>query len=169
MPSTLARLFAYAKSSKSEALDNFTTEALASAIRDDFRPFVPVLVDAGLLRYDEEPRTVGVETQVAVTGAGIVDLDLVLEGEGWLAEVWIEVKVFAGESAEQLLVRNSSASEGFCSSMRRRSRAWLTSPPPSHLSEAYCWRIKRGQVVPHPMWWERLRALSSGRSPLDLA
>jgi hypothetical protein len=26
------------------------------------------------------------------------------------------------------------------------------------LSEAYCRRIKRGQVVPHPMWWVRIEA-----------
>jgi hypothetical protein len=25
------------------------------------------------------------------------------------------------------------------------------------LSEAYCRRIKRGEVVPHPMWWEAVR------------
>ncbi len=28
------------------------------------------------------------------------------------------------------------------------------------LSDAYCRRIRRGLVVPHPMWWERLRTLS---------
>ncbi len=27
------------------------------------------------------------------------------------------------------------------------------------LSDAYCRRIRRGQVVPHPMWWERLEGL----------
>ena len=102
MPSTLARLFQYAKSSKSEALENFTTEALAAAIRDDPRPLIPVLVNAGLLSYDQDPTVLGVETQVAVPGAGIVDLDLVLEGEGWLTEVWVEVKVWAGESGQQL-------------------------------------------------------------------
>jgi hypothetical protein len=28
------------------------------------------------------------------------------------------------------------------------------------LSEAYCRRVKRGLVVPHPMWWERLATIS---------
>jgi hypothetical protein len=31
------------------------------------------------------------------------------------------------------------------------------------LSDAYCRRIKRGAVVPHPMWWERLRAVALDR------
>jgi hypothetical protein len=26
------------------------------------------------------------------------------------------------------------------------------------LSQAYCRRIKRGEVVPHPMWWESIEA-----------
>jgi hypothetical protein len=28
------------------------------------------------------------------------------------------------------------------------------------LSLAYCRRVKRGLVVPHPMWWERLRTIA---------
>lgn len=31
------------------------------------------------------------------------------------------------------------------------------------LSEAYCRKIKRGLVVPHPMWWEQMRRLSGPR------
>jgi hypothetical protein len=27
----------------------------------------------------------------------------------------------------------------------------------TRLSLAYCRQIKRGLVVPHPMWWERLQ------------
>jgi hypothetical protein len=30
------------------------------------------------------------------------------------------------------------------------------------LSLAYCRQIKRGLVVPHPMWWEGLRVPGSG-------
>lgn len=32
------------------------------------------------------------------------------------------------------------------------------------LSLAYCRQIKRGQVVPHPMWWEVMRATGAGTS-----
>lgn len=28
------------------------------------------------------------------------------------------------------------------------------------LSLSYCRRLKRGEVTPHPMWWEALRALA---------
>ena len=31
------------------------------------------------------------------------------------------------------------------------------------LSEAYCRRIKRGEVVPHPMWWETVQDVSAGQ------
>jgi hypothetical protein len=32
------------------------------------------------------------------------------------------------------------------------------------LSLAYCRQIKRGSVVPHPMWWEALQALGVAAS-----
>jgi hypothetical protein len=28
------------------------------------------------------------------------------------------------------------------------------------LSEAYCRRVRKGLVVPHPMWWEALHAVA---------
>ncbi len=102
MSSSLTRLLLYTKGTKSEALENFTTEAFAAAIRRDFTPLVPVLRDRGLLRYDEEPRSITAQTQVAVTGAGVIDLDLVIDGGAWAVELWIEVKVGAGESGHQL-------------------------------------------------------------------
>lgn len=33
------------------------------------------------------------------------------------------------------------------------------------LSFGYCGRIKAGGVVPHPMWWERLRELGLAARP----
>ncbi len=102
MSSTLSRLYGFAKGTKIESLENFTTEALAAAVRQDPRPLVIVLRDHGLLRYDQEPSEVNVETQVAVAGAGIVDLIVEARGRDWSNEIWVEVKVGAGESGMQL-------------------------------------------------------------------
>ncbi len=97
MTSTLSRLFAYAKTSQNDARENFTTEALAAAIRDDPAPMLTVLRKAGALRA--AVTLVNVFTQKAVPTAGIVDLALVFSDS---SEVWVEVKVDAGESGDQL-------------------------------------------------------------------
>jgi hypothetical protein len=33
------------------------------------------------------------------------------------------------------------------------------------LSSAYCWRIRRGDRLPHPMYWEALRRLAGSGEP----
>ena len=43
MTSSLAALWRYARAEKIEALENFSTEAVAAAIRSDQRPFVELL------------------------------------------------------------------------------------------------------------------------------
>jgi hypothetical protein len=91
MPHTLQRLFTFAKATGACPLENFTTEALAAAIRSDGTPFLQVLGRAD--------RTVQkVTTQVQVRG-GVVDLELVLD-DGTV--FWIEVKAHAGESGDQV-------------------------------------------------------------------
>jgi hypothetical protein len=38
------------------------------------------------------------------------------------------------------------------------------------LSSSYCWRIRRGERILHPMYWESLRSLSTGlRDPVSAA
>ncbi len=102
MTSSLTPLFRYARSSRSEALENFTTEVLAVAAREDPEPLLASLTERGLLRYDDVPTEVGVQTQVSIGGAGIIDLVLTLRGPGWTREIWAEVKVWAPESGFQL-------------------------------------------------------------------
>lgn len=102
MPSTLYQLLRYARSSKAEAVENFTTEALAAAIRHDATPFVILLREHQLLRRPEPPLEVSVETQVHVRDAGFIDLVTEVRGDSWTEELWLEVKVDAPESGQQL-------------------------------------------------------------------
>ena len=97
MPSTLGRLFNYAKAPTSSAIENFTTEALAGAVRDDPRPFAGLLRDAGHLVDGEG--IVEVLTQVVLPGTGVLDLVARTDRD---RELWLEVKVDAGESGTQL-------------------------------------------------------------------
>lgn len=98
-PSTLHRLFRYASAPQNDALENFTTEALAGAIRHDATPMLTVLREAGVL--SSEATIEATLTQVTVRGVGIIDLELHVRAEG-ACIVWIEVKVNAGESGDQL-------------------------------------------------------------------
>ena len=66
----LHSLFRYAKSVDAEALENFTTEALASAIRQDHAPLVNVLRERGLLSTDHDPEQLDVHTQRPRTRCG---------------------------------------------------------------------------------------------------
>lgn len=101
MASTLKRLFTYAKS-ENEALENFTTEALAAAIRIDPAPLVVALRFVGVAVPAGEVTVRDVQTQVGVGDAGILDLILLLRSNGEETEFWFEVKCYAAESGNQL-------------------------------------------------------------------
>jgi hypothetical protein len=100
--STFGRLFTYTRETKADALENFTTEALAAAIREDPRPIVQLLRGMLLLPSLDDPIEVIAATQVGVPGAGILDLVLDVRYPGRAVEIWVEVKVRAGESGQQL-------------------------------------------------------------------
>lgn len=91
MPSTLRRMFNYGLGG---AKENFTTEALAAAIREEPAPFLSALEKVGI----QCSRPIeGVDTQVK--GGGTPDLLLRPRDQ---RPVLIEVKVGAGESGDQL-------------------------------------------------------------------
>jgi hypothetical protein len=94
--STLSRLFTYAKAAGADAVENFTTEALAGAIRNDPSPLLRGLSSIGV---EVTPPITEVATQVNIPGVGTLDL-LVVPGERRV--VAIEVKVNAGQSGNQL-------------------------------------------------------------------
>lgn len=101
MSSNLARLFTYARAEGNRPRENFTTEALAAAIRHDPAPILATLADRGVLD-PTAVRSIDPFTQVTFAGAGIVDLLLVVSAHGGDQQVWIEVKVDAGLSGHQL-------------------------------------------------------------------
>lgn len=101
MTSSLAALWRYARAEKIEALENFSTEAVAAAIRSDARPFVRLLHEKKLLNTDREPVDLLVVTQKPVA-SGFVDLAVTLIGPDWTHEVWVEVKVNSGLNGNQI-------------------------------------------------------------------
>ena len=120
MGSTLSRLFLYAKATRAEACENFTTEAIAGAIRVSPDLFLAVLADAGLVA--STARLVSAFTQVPLVRSGTVRyLDLVVEVQeaSVRRQLWLEVKVGAGESGDQL------------AAYREHIARWPTSPPPT--------------------------------------
>ena len=111
MPSPLTRLFTFARAAKARPLENFTTEALANAIRSDPDPFVDSLISSGLL--SSSPGVVQadvVETQVQVPG-GIVDLVVELSIGSERHALWFEIKAHAGVHGEQLPTYRAAAAQ----------------------------------------------------------
>lgn len=101
--SLFGRLFRYARSTGTEQLENFTTEALAAAIRVQPGPFVDMLTEHGILPAAPHADTVLVATQEVVPGVGIIDLVVRLFDRLELRhEIWVEAKVWAAESGDQL-------------------------------------------------------------------
>ena len=109
-----ARLFRYAKGDPNVALENFTTEALRTAIEDDPTPMIRALRQTVPARppdgrcqegataaiHDLLESVVGLtpHTQVAITGTGVIDLVLETTGTSLPAEIWVEVKTGAPET-----------------------------------------------------------------------
>jgi hypothetical protein len=107
------RLFRYAKGDPYVALENFTTEALRTAIEDDPTPMIRALraarppnsgegcqesglASAGDLLEDVVGLTP--RTQVAIPDTGTIDLILETSGTGRVGEIWVEVKTGAPET-----------------------------------------------------------------------
>jgi hypothetical protein len=101
--SLFGRLFRYARATGAEQLENFTTEALAAAIRAQPGPFVDVLTEQGVLPAAPSAEAVLVTTQEVVPGVGVIDLVVRLFDRLELRhEIWVEAKVWAPESGDQL-------------------------------------------------------------------
>ncbi len=105
--SDLGRLYKYAKGDLQVALENFTTETLRIAIKEDPVPMLEALAtlqpawaaEHGLRRLKWRARS-----QVQLPPSGWLDLviEVLDNGSRVQAEVWIEVKIGAGESGDQL-------------------------------------------------------------------
>jgi hypothetical protein len=94
MGSVLGRLFTFANTTEHAALENFTTEALAAAIRADGGPFALALTSIGI---DKPLGFHSVLTQVAIE-RGVLDMVL----EAGARNFVVEVKVGAGESGDAI-------------------------------------------------------------------
>lgn len=101
--SMFSRLFTYARSSSVSQIENFTTEALAAAIRIDPSPFYVALARHGVVPGPMRAERLVVSTQESMPNVGIIDLIVrELEHSTITKELWVEAKVWAGESGDQL-------------------------------------------------------------------
>ncbi|HET9362011.1 MAG TPA: hypothetical protein VFO58_19800 [Vicinamibacterales bacterium] len=154
-PSRLSRLYTYSKDSAFDAQENFTIEALAMAIDDDAGPMVDALKrlnpqEASRVGLTvQEGRTIRPSTQVVLEGEG--RLDLVLEARergGLIGAVWVEVKIGAPESGNQLdAYRRCIAAADY--------EVWLVTLAPAALRDD----------VDHLSWNELYRSARHPRNP----
>ncbi len=125
------------KRRRTRALENFTTEALAGALRSDPRPMLEVLAEHALCERPL-PTVISVATQVVVPGNEKRHLDLVLglrAGDGSTAHVWIEAKVHAPVSGDQLRVYAGASRALRANDGSPRHVVWLgPDSPPSRVS-----------------------------------
>lgn len=103
MTSNFMRLFKYAKAVDSDPLENYTTEALAVCIEHDSSPIIDILCAAGLISLpNADVETLHVHSQVHVAGTGILDMVLDAQFANQVSTFWVEIKVNAGLSGNQL-------------------------------------------------------------------
>jgi hypothetical protein len=101
--SLFGRLYRFARSTDINQLENFTTEALGAAIRAQPAPFFDALRRHRVIAARPKGTVVLVVTQEVVPGVGIIDLTVRAYRGGELdQEIWVEAKVWAGESGDQL-------------------------------------------------------------------
>jgi hypothetical protein len=150
------RLFERAKTDR-RAIEDFTTEVLAEAIRHDKAPMVRVLREAGLLNGSAEVRAIRPETQVVVERAGRVDLQLQVEQGTGACEIWIEVKINSPESGNQLDTY-SRAAAAYQIRLATLSREPLRRDDPAiqALSWQRLWDAAESSRAPY---WKDLRSL----------
>lgn len=108
--STLWRLFRYSRATDASPLENFTTEALAAAFRQDPGPLLQVL-SRHSISVSVDAKDLGVRTQVPIgrkvalpsglLRTGTIDLELDLPPGNSPRILWIEVKVKAELSDDQ--------------------------------------------------------------------
>ncbi|MBI2390488.1 MAG: hypothetical protein HYV09_12940 [Deltaproteobacteria bacterium] len=153
-PSTLNRLFLYAKATGAEARENFTTEALAGAIRAEPTPLLLALRRAGLID-DGTFESVGTQVPLAAIGpARKLDLVVTLRDGTRRRSLWFEVKVLHDVSGDQLVAYRS-----YIESLRENERPTLIALGPKRLSPELPWlswqQIRRAAIessTSSPAW-----------------
>jgi hypothetical protein len=156
MVGRLDRLYTFARTAERDALENFTTEALAAAIEVDPRPLLRALpaavAPAGPIK---DVDLIAVRTQMQVDG-GIVDLVVEVVVDGVVRSHWIEVKAHAGLSGAQL------------DRYREAAEKWHTAPRPAVImlckrplttaAPTLRWNELRAQIFENShVYWQELR------------
>lgn len=154
MSSSLGRLFKYAKG-ENDALENFTTEALAQAIRHEPGPFLDAVRAVGVPVPPGELARVAAVTQASVPDGGIVDLIVSVDGPSDSLDIWVEVKRHAPESGKQL-----ASYAAVIAQRPARLRPTLVVLGPN--------KIKQSAETPFVSWQELWRRARSNEAWTDL-
>jgi len=138
-----------ARSRFNRALENFTTEALAGAVRLDPSPLLEVLAERGICPRPL-PKEVEIKTQVALRIDSRRHVDAVV----WLrsqdarpSQVWIEAKVHAPPSGDQLEVYRDAACADQVRDGVTRSLVWLGPEDPPEDQQKYLTTWVRWQTL----------------------
>jgi len=167
--SRLGRLYLYSKDTPFIAQENFTTEALALAIEQDPTPVLSALHKVAADRRELLPpcpfdlRDVNrllPRTQQYIPGKGF--LDLVLEAIGQdgssMGEVWVEVKIGADETGDQLSAYAEAASLQRNTWLVTLARTIVRDSVPN-LQWLELYRAARETRPRHPAWVDLLQFL----------
>lgn len=101
-PSFFKRLFTLASSPERSPLEDFTTEILAQATRHDNRPLVAALRTAGVIPDTHHVDKLIPHTQVTIHNVGRIDFVIQVNPPLSGGDIWLEIKVNAGETGDQL-------------------------------------------------------------------
>ncbi len=157
MPGRLHRLFRYARSHETDALENFTTEALAAAIEASVQPLGRALAACGFVPPEAPVALELVDTQSGIGDGGIVDLIVLLRVGADRRLFWFEVKAHAGLHGDQL------------ATYRGVAQRWESSPRPEVVMLAkrsltqdvrtLPWNCLRDAITDDdPIYWTDLRS-----------
>lgn len=130
------------------ALENFTSEALAGAIRRDARPLLEVLAEKGLLMRPV-PLEASVETQVPVPTRPERHLDVVVRvllRDSSRAEIWLENKIHAPVSGDQLRVYRKALDSQSADDVQR-FLVWIGPDEPADAHAPYVHKSVRWQSI----------------------
>ncbi len=159
--STLSRLFLYAKATAAEARENFTTEALAAAIRLEPEPFLLALRRIGLIEGDAFEAVATQVPLVAVGPARKLDLAVSMVAGACRRAIWFEVKVLHDVSGDQLVAYAS-----YIATLPTDQRPTLASLGPKRLAPDLPWlswqEIRRAVIesgTTSPAWMDLKRYL----------
>lgn len=168
MGSNLGRLLRYARGQENEQTENFTTEALAAAVREDPTPLLAALQRLYEARGDQEAQALlttlaahprlHVATQVTLDNRRRIDFRAISKDPP--LQIWIEVKVHSGQSGKSQLPEYLEEAEKHAPSrvvLLGREDLRPDLPDLAFLSWQALYDAVTPELAQRSTWWRELR------------